>query len=150
MYVTMSCQLFDKWMCIFTEQFFFSILVRSVKSLSVFYFIIMHTNFIHCTVWKFLLCCNFDNLIFFFSIRFVILMFFYWPSVLFQFTLFLNDIKSNSDSATSKHSDKNAKLREGSKNTHPPVKQLTRHSHIHVHFISRVVLRTWRYHHSST
>jgi len=45
------------------------------------------------------------------------LMFFYWPSVLFQFTLFLNDIKSNSDSATSKHSDKNAKLREGSKNT---------------------------------
>jgi len=44
-------------------------------------------------------------------------MFFYWPSVLFQFTLFLNDIKSNSDSATSKHSDKNAKLREGSKNT---------------------------------
>ena len=44
-------------------------------------------------------------------------MFFYWPSVLFQFTLFLNDIKSNFDSATLKHSDKNAKLREGSKNT---------------------------------
>ena len=36
------------------------------------------------------------------------------------------------------------------KNTHPPVKQLTRHSHIHVHFVSRVVLRTWRYHRSST
>jgi len=106
MYVTMSCQLFDRWMCIFTEQYFFSILVRSLKSLSVFYFIIMHTTFIHCTVWKFLLCCNF-----------VILLFFYWPSVLFQFTLFLNDIKSNSDSATSKHSDKNAKIRDGSKNT---------------------------------
>ena len=38
-------------------------------------------------------------------------------SVLFQFTLFLNDIKSNSDSATSKHSDKNAKIRDGIKNT---------------------------------
>jgi hypothetical protein len=37
-----------------------------------------------------------------------------------------------------------------SKNTHTPVKQFTRHSHIHVHFISRVVLRTWRYHRSST
>ncbi len=44
-------------------------------------------------------------------------MFFYWPSVLFQFTLFLNDNKSNFDSATSKPSDKNAKLREGSKIT---------------------------------
>jgi hypothetical protein len=41
MYVTMSCQLFDRWMCIFTKQYFFFILVRSVKLLSVYYFIII-------------------------------------------------------------------------------------------------------------
>jgi hypothetical protein len=49
-----------------------------------------------------------------------------------------------------KTSNQNGKKMMFSKNTHPPVKQLTRHSHIHVHFVSRIVLRTWRYHRSST
>jgi hypothetical protein len=43
-----------------------------------------------------------------------------------------------------KTSNQNGKKMLFGKNTHPPVKQLTRHSNIHVHFISRVVLRTWR------
>jgi hypothetical protein len=37
--------------------------------------------------------------------------------VFFQFTLTLNNIKSTSDSATSNHSNKNAKIRDDSKNT---------------------------------
>jgi len=53
----------------------------------------------------------------FYSIRFVILLYFYWPSVFFQFTLTLDNIKSTSDSATSNHNNKNAKIRDDSKNT---------------------------------
>jgi hypothetical protein len=49
-----------------------------------------------------------------------------------------------------KTSNQNGKKMFFGKNTHPPVKQLTRHSNLRVHFVSRVVLRTWRYYRSST
>jgi len=99
----MNNRFFSFWLEVWS-RFVFSIFLLCTRHP----FLILYENFcfvVILLIWSF------------YSIWFVILLYFYWPSVFFQFTLTLNDIKSTSDSANSNYNNKNTKIRDDSKNT---------------------------------